>query len=466
MQFDPFREIGLFQVMARQTFFSLCSFFLLTFNAAASDLKIMGATSCSASACHGGSTADDNQFTLWSIQDKHSQAYGVLFSEKSRLMVQILGQKTAAENEFCIECHATQNQLDGHGLKFDLHDGVGCESCHGPAEKWLEPHTRKGQTHSQNLGLGLVDLKNMGTRATTCIRCHSGLSHEVYSAGHPELTFELDTFSALMPRHWKTEARWDGARAWLIGQVVLLESGMKSFAANSEKRQMVDESGLNCVSCHHNLFDTDYELTPRGNGFAPMNMAHWLVLQPALQGPFPDECQKLNGIFTELGQLIKNPKRDVIDVIEKVNQAAAILEKIKPQIEKLEINAPQVQKWMKGIAAQTAFYKTEPFRSAEQAVLALDSLQHALETNAHQKDAAVKTSIQKLYDALSLPDPARYHRAAFVSQMELLAQKLGTQAPFPTNPEDSETTFSSSSEAKPMPAESPTGWWKKIKSWF
>lgn len=436
-------------------------FFIFIHNAAASDLKIMGATSCSASACHGGATADDNQFTLWSIQDKHSRAYEVLFSEKSKLMVQILGQKKPSENDFCLECHATQNQADGHGLKFDLHDGVGCESCHGPAEKWLEPHTRKGQTHSQNRELGLVDMQNMGARANTCIRCHSGLSHEVYSAGHPELTFELDTFSALMPRHWKTEARWDGARAWLIGQVVLLESGMKSFAANSEKRQMVDESGLNCVSCHHNLFDTDYELTPQGNGFAPMKMAHWLVLQPALQGPFPDECQKLNGIFTELGQLIKNPKRDVIDVIAKVNQAAAILEKIKPQIEKLEINAPQVQKWMKGIAAQTVFYKTEPFRSAEQAVLALDSLAHALETNAQQRDAGVKASIQKLYDALSLKDPARYHRASFVSQMELLAQKLGAQAPVPMNPED-KTTPTSKPDVQTVTPESSPGWWQKI----
>jgi hypothetical protein len=41
-------------------------------------------------------------------------------------------------------------------------------------------------------------------------------------AGHPTLVFELDSQSINEPRHWRDDDPWSGARAWLVGQAVVL----------------------------------------------------------------------------------------------------------------------------------------------------------------------------------------------------------------------------------------------------
>ena len=58
------------------------------------------------------------------------------------------------------------------GPKFDITEGVHCDGCHGPAEKWLEPHAEKGWTHEQSVKLGMYDTKNFLLRAEKCVSCH------------------------------------------------------------------------------------------------------------------------------------------------------------------------------------------------------------------------------------------------------------------------------------------------------
>ena len=82
------------------------------------------------------------------------------------------------------------------GPKFDITEGVHCEGCHGPAEKWLEPHAEKGWTHEQSVKLGMYDTKNLLLRAEKCVSCHLAIEPDLVAAGHPDLlAFELDTFS-------------------------------------------------------------------------------------------------------------------------------------------------------------------------------------------------------------------------------------------------------------------------------
>ncbi len=46
-----------------------------------------------------------------------------------------------------------------------MSDGVACEACHGPAEKWLGPHTAADNTHEGNVALGMLDTKKLDVRA-------------------------------------------------------------------------------------------------------------------------------------------------------------------------------------------------------------------------------------------------------------------------------------------------------------
>jgi len=84
------------------------------------------------------------------------------------------------------------------------------------------------------------------------------------------LYFELDSFSAVMPRHWKVpresepgkpveDAAWVGVREWSTGQAVELRAAMERliWRAKNERADKKDVwpeySELSCVACHHAL---------------------------------------------------------------------------------------------------------------------------------------------------------------------------------------------------------------------
>src|SRR4051812_33503911 len=112
--------------------------------AGARDLRWMGVASCASSACHhqnGPRGSKRSEYTTWAGYDRHARAFQVLYEERSERMVQNLygaGARPATETTLCLKCHATG---DGDtrparvGPRFYLGDGVGCESCHGPAER-------------------------------------------------------------------------------------------------------------------------------------------------------------------------------------------------------------------------------------------------------------------------------------------------------------------------------------------
>src|SRR5207249_1322642 len=102
-------------------------------------------SSCAAAACHHGNEpagSKGSEYTTWINKDPHARAYEVLFNDSSRQIIEQLGQtKPAHLNSVCLNCHV---QPDSQALVTEdrevrrlLGDGVGCEACHGPADKWL-----------------------------------------------------------------------------------------------------------------------------------------------------------------------------------------------------------------------------------------------------------------------------------------------------------------------------------------
>jgi hypothetical protein len=191
--------------------------------------RFTGAGSCSSSNCHGGISprtdkrVRQDEYSIWVVKDKHAKAYDVLLNDRSRRVAKNLKLDKPESKAKCLDCHATNVAADLRTQSFDLSDGVSCESCHGPAEQWLGPHTRdrKDWTHEQSVKVGMYDTKNVARRAEKCLSCHLGtaekfVDHEMIAAGHPDLYFELDTFSAVMPPHWKEtddKGPWFGPRA-------------------------------------------------------------------------------------------------------------------------------------------------------------------------------------------------------------------------------------------------------------
>src|SRR3989442_10504352 len=103
------------------------------------------------------------------------------------------------------------------------------------------------------------DTRDVIRRTEKCLKCHLGtknkfVDHEMIAAGHPDLYFELDSFSAVMPRHWKSpresepgkpaeDAAWVGGRAWSAGQAVELRRALGRFPWRGEDERFLKKEG-------------------------------------------------------------------------------------------------------------------------------------------------------------------------------------------------------------------------------
>jgi hypothetical protein len=105
--------------------------------------KRLGVASCAQSFCHGSArplTATQvlqNEYVTWSSFDPHSRAYDTLRSRRSAEMARRLGLGNPIEAKTCLDCHTDNPSPELRDMKFQLDDGVGCEACHGSAEKWI-----------------------------------------------------------------------------------------------------------------------------------------------------------------------------------------------------------------------------------------------------------------------------------------------------------------------------------------
>src|SRR5256886_12762391 len=122
---------------------------------AQANYKYTGAASCGSSSCHGSTKPKPdypklNENIVWAQKDQHAKAYATLTNEKLKSGVspskiaRELKLTKAEASERCLTCHAVNVPAAVRGPKFDITDGVFCDACHGPAEKWLEAHAEKG----------------------------------------------------------------------------------------------------------------------------------------------------------------------------------------------------------------------------------------------------------------------------------------------------------------------------------
>ena len=178
--------------------------------------KHMGVSSCASSVCHGAVMPNKsydvllNEYVTWSHEDSHSKAFNVLRSLKSREMGAKLGIGDPSTAKECLDCHTDNVPPPQRGEKFSLADGVGCEACHGGSEYWLATHTSKRATYRENLGKGMYPTADLRPRVDLCLSCHYGsadkfATHRMMAAGHPRLSFEMDTFLALQPPHYRVD---------------------------------------------------------------------------------------------------------------------------------------------------------------------------------------------------------------------------------------------------------------------
>lgn len=399
-------------------------------------VRFTGPGSCSSSSCHGSVRARtetriwQNEYSTWVVKDKHSRAFKALSSPVAARMARILGLARADAAPKCLACHALDVPANERGRTFDLSDGVSCESCHGPASAWLGPHTTKDWTHEQSLQRGMYDTRGLVRRSEKCLSCHLGtqekfVDHEMLAAGHPDLFFELDSFSSEMPRHWKEPVEkdpWQGVREWGSGQAVQLCAALKHLSGRARSKVWPEYAELQCDACHHSLVKAEQSwrqergYPKRRPGDPPWNASRYVVFRELVRQADPETAQQVEARLSELTELMSrlDPNREA--VASSAAAAGELAERLVRRMATLPYDQALTLRLLRAISSDADYISGQGERAAEQATMALDSLFIAYARNVKLgNESEVRATIQALFQQLQ--NPSDYNAFLFARQM-------------------------------------------------
>ena len=413
--------------------------------------KYTGPGSCSSTSCHGSvkpradSRIFQDEYSIWAVKDKHAKAYDALAGPTGERMGRILGIGKSEQAAKCLACHALDVPAEARARTFDLSEGVSCESCHGPASAWLGPHTTRNWTHEQSVSSGMYDTRNLARRTEKCLACHLGtqekfVDHEMIAAGHPDLYFELDSFSAVMPRHWKTPREsapgvsaetdaWSGVREWGIGQAVQLSASMDRLVWRAKGKYWPEYSELQCFACHHSLTAPEQSwrqergYAGRRPGDPPWNGSRYIVFRELAHQVDNDLASRLDEQVAQLAKSLSqlNPDRDAVAATSA--SAAALSNQLVTRIEAQRFDSAMILRLLQKISDNADEISNEGERAAEQAAMAFDSLFIAYSRTEKIANAAeVRAAINGLFQQLE--NPSNYNPSDFSHQMRKLGSLL------------------------------------------
>lgn len=301
--------------------------------------KFTGSPSCSSTSCHGGGTGR-NEAIIYERRDRHAVSYGILGKGTSMRIAEALGivgdPGKAAQ---CNVCHAPVQGVPLERLMKDaLADrGVGCESCHGPAENWLRFHTRPDVNFQQIVAAGMHDLNDIYGRANTCIACHLNLDESIRVAGHPELYFELDGQCLAEPPHYKDERPALGPRSWLTGQAAALREISWKLAAKRDERLVARWKAIVWLL---GKTDAGKKELPLEENFAAMQGAADKLARDAAKALWTKEqVVKQLTIFISTRTDFSDPKSDKVELRRRAEVLVPAIDRLWQAAKKLGVAA-------------------------------------------------------------------------------------------------------------------------------
>lgn len=397
----------------------------------------LGAASCASSVCHGSLVARDginilqNEYRIWAEHDRHASAYQTLQTERSQTIAANLGLGDPTSEGVCLDCHSTHAPAERRGPKFQLSDGVSCESCHGAAGGWIQSHDDADQTHADNLARGLVATDDPAQRATVCLSCHVGdtdraVSHKIMAAGHPRMSFELDTFSYLQPAHFRTDTDYadrkgvaTSAAVWAAGQASALGRYVALLAdpRQGSHGRWPEFALFDCFSCHHSIGTEPIApgtRAPTAMGLPRFERANALMYRTLVDVALAERAEALSVSLAQLGETFAEDEASAEEtaalaraILDRTEEAAALLSNWSPTGDEL---AAIVGK----LSAPASLRDYTTYTDAEQVTMALQAL---LATAGETADADPvllarwNAALDRLFDATA--DPSRFRMDDF-----------------------------------------------------
>jgi hypothetical protein len=407
--------------------------------------KTQGAATCASSLCHGaiktwkGSNVLQNEYVTWTRLDKHARAWNLLKNAQSQKIARNLGLKEPAhEAKICTDCHGHTVPADRHGEKFTMMDNITCEACHGPAEKWIRSHVGPDATNASNIADGLYPTNEALPRAKLCLSCHFGnkdklVTHRIMGAGHPRMSFELDTFTEMAPRHFVIDKDyndrkrvWDGVKVWAIGQALAVDDTLDILADPKLGRDGIFPELVlfDCHACHRPMAENRLQPnTPLGvkavPGLVRLNDSNMLMLRAIARALDPALGERVTAATVALHKAIAGEG----DVKVATAQLRAISGDIVKRIEATNIDAKIMNAVALGLVDDGIKGVYRDYSAAEQAALAISSVGQFMAKQGALKSAPAFNTQWRRLNATLLRDE-QFKPQEFVARMRDLRPTL------------------------------------------
>ena len=392
-----------------------------------SGARYTGVASCAGSTCHGrmegdGTIVRQDELMKWQEPSTpggaHSRAWAVLSNNRSQFIARNLGIGDPATAQLCIGCHATAGAVAAKGAmrgSVPTEDGVGCESCHGPAGGWLASHyagvgtsanpdAEMRQKHLANLSAGLKKLEDPVVRAGVCVDCHFGsasdgqfVTHRIMAAGHPRIAFELDLFSSLQAHHqedadygWRkfgsANGRTDHVQMWAVGQATAIERSLTLFQSR------------------------------RGTeGMPPYNDENLIMLAAAARLAAPALADQLAVRTAAFHKAMATDRASAVAAAAKLAQTVAGL---KSAFAARSFSGTDAFAMVDAISAKAIGDRFTDYSGSQQAVMGVDTLLNAMVSSGRVTvgaAAGIRSDIDRAYAAVK--DPNAYKPAEFQASL-------------------------------------------------
>jgi len=370
---------------------------------------LVGTHTCGSSTCHNSeiiwpnSAVKQNEFSKWKQDDPHRNATKTLLSPKASEIAQKLGIASAVTSDTCLNCHAfnVPNAKRTMPISEDStsyfvvtphitkENGIACEACHGPAEKWLGVHAAGLYFYEANLGAGMYPTADASARTQLCMSCHIGnedklVTHSMLAAGHPRMKFEVNFymwFSAHEMTGRKYYSHFDvdsdyrqrkplpyGFKVWSIGQTQQAKRTLDLILSPKVNVGRFPELSLySCDSCHRKISEIKPSIGP---GYPRLNMSNLYfvgviseIAAPELAGPLQKQIAEMQAsVETSQTALVAQSKNLKLSI-----------DKLVPIIEARRFSAKDSLRAVDIITSKKGDAFTQ-FQMAEQSLLAVASI--------------------------------------------------------------------------------------------
>ena len=419
----------------------------------------LGVASCAGSTCHGRMAGDgpivrQDEIARWqepsAPSGAHSRAYAVLSNARSGTIARNLGLADAASAPMCLGCHSSAASAGGGDFRYQLTDGVNCESCHGAAGGWIASHyagTLSGSAqHADNVRRGMRPLEDAAARAAVCLDCHYGsagegqfVTHRIMAAGHPRISFELDLFSTLQSHHNEDadynarKGRADHVRIWAVGQAMALDRSLALFQNDRRASEGIfpEFTFYDCHSCHRRIFDTGEPVRtgvnnpgrPIPEGMPPYNDENMIMLSAAARVAVPALGQRFDARVRAFHMAMAQGRSAASAAARDL---AATTGEVRAALSATSFGGSSTGQLARAIAGDAIRPRFTDYEGSVQAVMGIDTLLSAMVSNGDVpagSAAGIRDDINRAYAAVR--EPNAYRPREFQTALASAVRSIG-----------------------------------------